>query len=203
MLDRHGNAEPDSARSLPGICQEPMLNHQRTGFETRILSDDLLVHIQQRAHRTIPDGMGADLPTPAHREVGQSKEVVRVPEQMSPVAWLVHIRFVERPSLRSTVQDELESPELEEVISKATVYSKALDDRHPFCKRVRKWREHESTANGQLPLFPQRLVDRDLIPHHHRITHGSNAVGVVLPAGQLQALHHLFRRHGWYQCNDA
>ena len=100
MLDRHWNPEPDGARSLPGISQEPMLKHQCAGFEARILLDDLFVHIQQCAVRTLTNGMDTDLPTPAHREVGQSEEVVRVPEQVSPVARIVHIGLVERTSFR-------------------------------------------------------------------------------------------------------
>ncbi len=100
MLDRHWNPEPDGARSLPGISQETMLKHQGAGFEARILLDDLFVHIQQCAVRTLTNGMDTDLPTPAHREVGQSEEVVRVPEQVSPVARIVHIGLVERTSFR-------------------------------------------------------------------------------------------------------
>src|SRR6266567_8130729 len=101
MLDRHWNPEPDGARSLPGISQETMLKHQGAGFEARILLDDLFVYIQQRAHRTITNGMRADFPPPAHREGDDGQEIVRVPEQMPPVARIVHIRLVEGASFRS------------------------------------------------------------------------------------------------------
>ena len=176
------------ARALPGGRQEPMLKHQRAGAQARILLDDLLINIQQRAHRTITDRMRANLPPPAHREVDDGQEVIRVPEQVPSIAWIVHIRLVERASFRPAVQAELEPPQLEEVVPKATAHPKALNDGHPFRQRRRHRRQHEPAADGQLAPFPQRLVHRHLLTRHPWVADGSNAVGVVLSACQSQPL---------------
>src|SRR2546421_13112133 len=44
--------------------------------------------------------MRADFPPPAHREGDDGQEIVRVPEQMPPVARIVHIRLAEGASFR-------------------------------------------------------------------------------------------------------
>src|SRR2546422_519074 len=128
------------------ILVDGILGSLNAGFEARILLDDLLVHIQQGAHSTITDRMRANLPTPTYGEVGQGEQIVRVPEQVPPVARIVHIRLIEGTSFGSAIQDKLESPKLELIVPKATAHTKTLNDGHPLCRRGGHWREHKSAA---------------------------------------------------------
>src|SRR5437660_5175973 len=89
-------------------------------------------------------------PRPTYGEVGQGEQIVRVPEQVPPVARIVHIRLIEGTSFGSAIQDKLESPKLELIVPKATAHTKTLNDGHPLCRRGGHWREHKSAAYGQL-----------------------------------------------------
>src|SRR5215472_5665296 len=104
MLDCHWDTKPDSASALCGVGQKAMLKHKCARFKARIILNDLLIHIQQCAHRAITYGMCANPPTPAHCEISQGKQVVRIPEQVPTIARIVRIGIVEGTSFSTTVE---------------------------------------------------------------------------------------------------
>src|SRR5262249_15638962 len=112
-----------------------MLDNERSGLETRIVGDDLLVSIQYAAHGPVPDGVDPDPPSATHREVGDLDQVARFPKWVPRGVGVVGIGVVERSGKGPSIHEGLEPPDLEQIITEATAYPQAGDVRDLFCDR--------------------------------------------------------------------
>src|SRR6266851_5569623 len=105
-------------------------------------------------------------------------QVVRAPEQVPAIARVVHVGLIEGTSFSSSVEAELEPPQLEQIVTEATAYTKALNALHLVRHRppASRGRQHESAPDGQLAPLPKCLVDGYLVTRHHRVTDCTKAV---------------------------
>jgi hypothetical protein len=158
MLNGDAHTQADGLRSLLGIREESMLDHEGARLETGIILGNLFIRIQHHPHGAVANRVNTNAPPPPHGLIPHRYEVRRFPERGPGIVRVVGVGLIKGGCGRASVHQGLEPPDFEPVVAKPARHPQALEVSNLLSHGALQNLEHDSAADVEPPPLPDLMT---------------------------------------------